>query len=238
MGMKIPVIVAAGAIGLAAIAAYFRVPHAPPGQTSGQPALSVAASSARAEASSPDALRSAQPGRVVVYVAGEVARPGVYTLPAGTRVDGAVRAAGGALPGADPLAVNLAEPLADGERVLVPPRGAHPGDYGSATTVTTGDAGGSTGRHAHRRRHGAGDASLGSHHARRHHKLPPASPIDLNAVDALQLQALPGVGPSLAERIVAFREINGPFRSVDELLDVAGMTDRRLDAISAYVVVR
>lgn len=235
--MKIPVIVAAGAVGLAAIASYFRAPHAPPGATSGQPALSVAGSSARAESVSPDALRSAQPGRVVVYVAGEVARPGVYTLPSGTRVDAAVRAAGGALPAADPLAVNLAAPLADGERVLVPPRGAPAGDYGRAATVSVGDAGPSTGRHAHRRRH-AGDPSIGSRHARRHHKVPPSSPIDLNAADPLQLQQVPGVGPSLAERIVAFREINGPFRSVDELLDVGGMTDRRLDAISAYVVVR
>jgi competence protein ComEA len=235
--MKIPVIVAAGAIGLAAIAAYFRAPHASPGATSPQPAFSVAGSSARAEALSPEAVRSAQPGRVVVYVAGEVARPGVYTLPSGTRVDAALRAAGGALPAADPLAVNLAEPLADGERVLVPPRGARAGDYGSVTTGTTG-GGPSTGRHAHRPRHRAGDASIGSRHARRHHKAPPASPIDLNAADAQQLQALPGVGPSLAERIVAFREINGPFRSVDELLDVGGMTDRRLDAISAYLAVR
>jgi competence protein ComEA len=81
-------------------------------------------------------------------------------------------------------------------------------------------------------------AHSGMRHGRRHRKPPPAAPIDLNAADATQLQDLPGVGPSLAERIVAFRDVNGPFRSTDELLNVAGMTDRRLDAISPYVVAR
>jgi competence protein ComEA len=235
--MKTPVVVAAGAVGLAAIAAYFRAPHVPPGATLSAPSALAERGSARASAS-PGVVRTVQPGRVVVYVAGEVARPGVYALPSGARVDAAVRAAGGALPAADPLAVNLAEPLADGERVLVPPRGAA-ADYGNASTGAAG--GGPTAtvpRVRHRHRLGAGGAAVGPRRARRHHKAPPASPIDLNAADAIQLQQLPGVGPSLAERIVAFREINGAFHSIDELLDVGGMTDRRLDAISSYIVVR
>ena len=63
-------------------------------------------------------------------------------------------------------------------------------------------------------------------------------PVDLNTADAAQLESLPGIGPSLADRIVAYRAINGPFASVDDLLDVNGITDTRLQDISPYLVVR
>jgi competence protein ComEA len=57
----------------------------------------------------------------------------------------------------------------------------------------------------------------------------------LNAADASALASLPGIGSTLAERIVQFRELNGPFASLDELADVAGMTQRRIDAIEPFV---
>jgi competence protein ComEA len=62
-------------------------------------------------------------GELVVHVAGAVARPGVYRMPAGSRVDDAVRRAGGASPEAQLEAVNLAARLADGQQVVVPERG-------------------------------------------------------------------------------------------------------------------
>jgi competence protein ComEA len=62
--------------------------------------------------------------------------------------------------------------------------------------------------------------------------------IDINTADADTLATVPGVGGGLAERIVAFRTANGPFASVDELLDVSGITDRRLEAIIPFVVAR
>jgi competence protein ComEA len=73
-------------------------------------------------------------GDVVVHVTGAVARPGVYRLPAGSRVDDAVARAGGAAPGAEVEAVNLAARLADGQQVVVPERGA-------AGAVAAGSAG-------------------------------------------------------------------------------------------------
>ena len=60
----------------------------------------------------------------------------------------------------------------------------------------------------------------------------------MNAADEATLETLPGIGPSLAERIVAFRDLNGPFASSDELLDVGGMTAGKVDAISPYVTFR
>ena len=64
----------------------------------------------------------------------------------------------------------------------------------------------------------------------------PAAAVDLNAADASALASLPGIGPTLAARIVEYRRVNGPFASVDELADVAGMTQRRIDAVLPYLV--
>jgi DNA uptake protein ComE-like DNA-binding protein len=108
-------------------------------------------------------------GAAVVYVAGEVAHPGVYRLPGNQRVEAAVHAAGGPLGDADLVAVNLAEPLKDGEEIAVPMRGA-------ARPV--------------KRRSGR------AHIPHPHAKAQP-EPIDINAADAEQLQALPGIGASL-----------------------------------------
>jgi competence protein ComEA len=63
------------------------------------------------------------------------------------------------------------------------------------------------------------------------------APIDLNTADARALSSIPGIGPALALRIVEYRRLNGPFASLDELADVAGMTQSRIDAMSAYATV-
>jgi len=124
---------------------------------------------------------------LVVHVAGDVHQPGVVRLPSGSRVVEAIEAAGGALPGANLEAVNLARVLADGEQVRV---GLPPDP-----SVQGAPAQGGT---------------------------PPAV-LNLNSATAADLESLPGVGPVLATRIVTFRDENGPFRSVDQLIDVPGI---------------
>lgn len=162
-------------------------------------------------------------GAIVVYVAGAVVHPGVYRLPAGARADDALRRAGGALPPADLVAVNLAAPLADGDEVAVrrvgeatprPARGRAP------------RAAGSRARH-----HGRATPTAQS-------RPQPAAALDLNRADAAALRALPGIGPGIAERIVAFRELNGPFASLDALLDVAGFAPSRLDRVAPFLTVQ
>jgi competence protein ComEA len=153
--------------------------------------------------------RSASQGRaeVVVYVAGEVSHPGVYRLAPGGRAEAALRAAGGATGAADLVAVNLAEPLRDGEEIAVPARGA-------------AERAGRQKRSARKLRGRKSDA---------------VDPVSLNTADEEQLRALPGIGASLAARISAFRRLNGPFQSLDDLRDVAGMTDGKLDRIAPYL---
>ncbi len=65
-------------------------------------------------------LPTATPGMLTIYISGAVATPGVYTLPEGSRVDNAIQAAGGLLPGAEKDNINLAMLLTDGQQINVP----------------------------------------------------------------------------------------------------------------------
>ncbi len=74
---------------------------------------------------------------------------------------------------------------------------------------------------------------LGAAHAQK--KKPPAKPIDLNTATVEQLQQLPGVGPAIAKAIVSFRQKSGPFRRVEDLLAVRGISKRKLEALRPYL---
>ncbi|MGP6158385.1 MAG: helix-hairpin-helix domain-containing protein [Vulcanimicrobiaceae bacterium] len=238
-------VLTAAVVALAAGAAALRPWHAP-----AQPALALATADpgtlALASADRPPpALATAGPsgfavarisnrlvaqrggaagsGAAVVYVAGEVHQPGVYTLAAGARAVDALRAAGGPAGDADLVAVNLAEPLSDGEEIVVQPKGA-----ANSSAALLGGVSASSGRRRRSGRHAGRRSSL------RSRKEPPAETVDLNRADAAALEELPGVGPALAARIVAFRDLNGPFASLDDLLDVNGMSDSRLEEIAPY----
>ncbi len=158
---------------------------------------------------------STGPVTVVVHVAGAVARPGVYTLAAGSRVVDAVTAAGGAVRGADLAAVNLAIVLVDTEQVYIPLLGRE----GSRALVAPRLRPGSTG--------GAGGGGSSG----------PKAKVDLNSATAEQLDALPGVGPTTAAAIVDHRTRHGPFASVDALLDVPGIGEAKLEALRDLVTV-
>jgi len=146
-------------------------------------------------------------GEVVVHVAGAVVMPGVQRLPAGARVVDAVDASGGAAPDADLGRINLAAVLADGQQVYVVRQGELPPVPAPWPAGPVAGAGES------------GDPSGGG------------GPVDINTASAIQLEELPGVGPATAAAIVAHREQNGPFSSVDDLLDVRGIGEAKLDAL-------
>lgn len=148
--------------------------------------------------------------RLAVHVTGAVLHPAVVRLPAGARVADAVAAAGGLAADASP-ALNLAAPLTDGDQVDVP-RVGEPAPAAPAHAVLVPPA-------------EAAPAGAGQ-------------PVDLNRATAAELDALPGVGPAVAARIVAYRSANGPFRSAEDLLNVAGIGDRTLERLRPGVVVR
>ncbi|MGW4775773.1 helix-hairpin-helix domain-containing protein [Streptomyces filamentosus] len=141
------------------------------------------------------------PAEVVVDVGGKVRSPGVLTLPAGSRVADALRAAGGARPGADLTGLNRARVLFDGEQVLVGVPGV-PGVPGAPVPSPGGGPGAVPG--------GSGGV-----------------PLSLNAATVEQFDGLPGVGPVLARRLVEHRAEHGGFRAVEELREVDGIGERR-----------
>ena len=148
------------------------------------------------------------PGQVVVALAGKVRRPGLVRLPAGARVADAIEAAGGALPGVDVALLNPARKVTDGELILV------------GVTAPPGQAGPAT----------AGGGAPGGSAA-------PAGPVNLNTATLAQLDALPGVGPVLAQRILDHRDRNGGFRSVSDLRQVDGIGDARYEQLKELVTV-
>ncbi len=148
---------------------------------------------------SPSAAQAGAVTEVVVDVAGKVRRPGVTTLPAGSRVIDALKRAGGARHGVDLSTLNLARVLVDGEQILV---GVAP--VGGAAGAVPPAPGGTT-------------------------------LVNLNTGTLDQLDALPGVGPVTAQKIVDWRTTHGRFTAVDELLEVDGIGEKTFAEIAPHV---
>ncbi|WP_274915747.1 ComEA family DNA-binding protein [Streptomyces sp. WZ-12] len=184
-----------------------------PGRGGRSPAPSVP--SAHAESSG--ATTGAPPGGagrvLVVDVVGKVRRPGIQRLPAGSRVTDALEAAGGVVNGTDLRGLNRARLLTDGEQIAVGTVGAGAGAGALGGAAGSGGSGSS----------GSGASGLAS------------GPVSLNSATEQQLDALPGVGPVLARRIIEFRTRHGGFTSVDQLRQVAGIGERRLADLRSLV---
>jgi competence protein ComEA len=134
---------------------------------------------------------------LTVHVVGAVSYPGVYRLEQGDRVIDAIEEAGGPLPEADLEALNLAQAVQDGQKVMVPRQGE-----------------------------GEASASGGDRESDR---------ININHASERELEELPGIGPTLAGRIVSYREKSGGFRSVEELKQVAGIGEKKFAELKDLV---
>lgn len=198
----------AGAVVLRATAATPGPPVELPRPSPPAAAAAIPGAGAPSGGSVPSAGPGGAPARLVVHVAGAVRHPGVVRLEPGARMVDAIEAAGGARGGADLTALNLARPVVDGEQVLVLREGEAP-PPSSAGGGATGTAGGTA---------GSGDGAA----------------VDLNTADAAALDALPGIGPVLAQRIVDQRASH-PFASVDELVEVPGIGPALLERLRPLV---
>ncbi len=161
-----------------------------------------------------------QTGEVLVDVAGRVRRPGVVTLPAGSRVVDALDAAGGARPGVDLVGLNLARVLVDGEQVLV----------GAPAAPAAGPASAASAPPAAAPAPGAAPGSPAASGA-------PVALVDLNTADLATLETLPQVGPVTGQAIITWRDQNGGFTAVEELLEVDGIGEVTLAQIAPHATV-
>lgn len=150
-----------------------------------------------------------------VHVGGAVKRPGVYRVPAGSRVAEAIAAAGGPARKADLSALNLAAVLQDGEQFLVPVPGAAPQTRSAKMLPAL--------VRALPRRRGGGP-------------LRPVRAVPLNRANAQDLQTLPGVGPAMAARILRVRARLGRFSALEELREVPGIGPKRLAKLRPRLV--
>lgn len=163
----------------------------------------------------PSPAPAATTGPLRVYVSGAVVRPAVYELPPGSIIDDAVRAAGGFTAEADTAAVNLAQPAADGMQVHVPVLGEvaatpPPVSLPPGADPTTGSRMG-------------GVTSDGL--------------ININTATQADLEMLPGIGPSTAANIIGYREANGPFATIEALMDVPGIGEGKFEALQGLITV-
>lgn len=146
--------------------------------------------------------------KILVHVAGEVLNSGVYELESGARVIDALMAAGGATSLANLDIINLAAPISDGEKIYIPSVIEKINQFNQNSSFTSYSSGGSSGK------------------------------ININTADASELQKLTGIGPGKAKSIIDYRNKNGPFKSVDDLLNVSGIGEKTLEKIRDEIVVR
>ncbi len=140
---------------------------------------------------------------LVVDVQGEVINPGVYQLPAGSRVGDAIKAAGGVQKGSDSSSVNLARFIEDGEQIYV----------SNVDVIEQGRSGQNSNRIVGQGR------------------------LNVNRANESELDGLPGVGPVLAQRIIAYRNEHGNFGAVEDLQKVAGIGPAKFSELRTFVTV-
>jgi len=190
--------------------AVYAVPPLPPTRAAAAPESSRAGDSGTGDSGAGDtptsvAATPSADAELVVSVVGLVLRPGLLRLSVGSRVADALAAAGGPTAGADMTSLDVAARLADGDQIVVGSAAAAPGPADAPSSVQPGAP--STGRH------GAGKGRAA----------PPAARVSLNTATEQELDALPGVGPSTAAAIVAWRRGNGRFTDLDQLREIHGI---------------
>lgn len=145
------------------------------------------------------------PAPIIVHVSGEVKHPGLYALAQESRVAAAIDAAGGLTQAADEGRINLAEKLHDGDKVLIPAQG-EAAAIPSNSVIQNDNSGAAR-----------------------------SNVVNINRATRSELEALPGIGPTRAADIIAYREAHGPFRSLEELLKVAGIGKATLEGLREFI---
>jgi competence protein ComEA len=150
-----------------------------------------------------------QPEMIMIYITGEVVNPGVFELPHGSRVKDAVDAAGGVTVDAQPGAINFSLKISDEDHIIVPKFGEELSET-IISVVSSQSA------------EGAGAQS---------------QLVNINTASNDELQKLPGIGPVMAGRILDYREKNGPFDSIRDIINISGIGEKTFESIADLISV-
>lgn len=212
-GAAIVLVLVAAAIAVAMAALRPSGAMTLPASTTSPPAAGAFGSAGAGASTTPSAAT------ILVHVLGAVRAPGVYELPAGSRLVDAVAAAGGLSDDADPSLVNLARTLVDGEQARIPRVGEPAPSEPAAGASGDGSTGGA----------GAGASGGSSGTA--------SALVNLNTATQAELETLPRIGPAMAQRILDYRAQHGGFTSVEDLRNVSGIGDATYEQLAPLVTV-
>ncbi len=154
---------------------------------------------------------------IIVHITGEVKEPGIIELPSEARIAEAIEAAGGVTEGADLDEVNLAFVLSDGQKVYIPNKNEKEVS-GEKVYITVG----------------SGNNIIVQDKVEEGKK----QKVNINEAKQEDFEQLPGIGPSIAQRIVEYRDQNGKFTSIDELQEVKGIGEAKFENIKEYVTIK
>lgn len=164
-------------------------------------------------------------GDIYVDLGGEVVNPGVYKIPSGTRLFQVIEKAGGLKETADTDSINQAEPVTDGQKIII-------GSKDETSAYYTGVA--NTGTSADGSSLNPSSSGDGNNAVRQTEEGPV---VNINRATLKQLQLIPGVGPSTAQKILDYREANGDFQQISDIKKISGIGDKTYENLKDYIEV-
>lgn len=164
-------------------------------------------------------LSDGSEGKVVIHIVGEVNTPGVYSLPEGSRINDAIKIAGGKTENADLSKINLAYILEDGVQIYVPQIGEKLGE--DDTFI----------------REGAGSTGIITESSNIENSEKKTSKVNINTANLEKLKTLSGVGDSTAQKIIDYREKNGKFKKIEDIKNVSGIGDAKFETLKNQICV-
>lgn len=151
--------------------------------------------------------------KIAIHITGEVKKEGLIYLPVGSRVADAIKEAGGETKNADLSQVNLAYQLQDGQKLYIPNKNEKISEYIIGGTGNTGSEGSSS------------------------NNLKGENKVNINTATQSELDQLPGIGPSIAQKIIDYREENGNFQKIEDVQNVKGIGDAKYEEIKDSITV-
>ena len=170
--------------------------------------------------------------KIVIYIIGEVKQEGVYELDEDSRISDAIEKAGGTKENADLSQINLAYKIEDGMRIYIPQKGELVQDKekiedktqevvtGKSTDITTSI-----------------QVNANSNSSTNKNSKTNIEKININKATQTELETLPGVGPSTAEKIIAYRKQNGNFKNIEDIMNVNGIGESKYNKIKDLISV-